>query len=295
MEMLNPKVDFAFNKLFGSEENKAVLIAFINSIVDEKDRVKDVTLLNPYHDREHSKDRLSILDIKATDERGQYYNIEMQITDETNYEAHILYYWARLYTSQLKKGDAYENLRKTISINILNFNSILNESDYHNVFKLLNTKSHKGYPDQLEIHFIELQKFEEKHLPIKTALDRWVTFLTKASLYEPNKLPNELTAEPTMEQAFSSLVNVSLTDEEREIYEAKLKWLHIQTSAINKAHKIGHEEGIEKSMEEGMEEGVEKVAITMLENNLSFELIEQATGLTIAKIEALKERIKTSK
>ncbi len=102
-----------------------------------------------------------------------------------------------------------------------------------------------------------------------------------------------------MEQAFSSLVNVSLTDEEREIYEAKLKWLRIEASAIDKAHKIGHEEGIEKGIEkgreEGMEKGVEKVAITMLQNNLSFELIAQATGLTVAKIEALKERLKLNK
>lgn len=33
---LNPKVDFAFKKLFGSEENKNILISFINSIISEK-------------------------------------------------------------------------------------------------------------------------------------------------------------------------------------------------------------------------------------------------------------------
>lgn len=33
---LNPKVDFAFKKLFGSEENKEILISFINSIISEE-------------------------------------------------------------------------------------------------------------------------------------------------------------------------------------------------------------------------------------------------------------------
>jgi len=49
MAMLNPRVDFAFKKLFGSKENKDILISFINAIVSEKDRVADVVLLNPYN------------------------------------------------------------------------------------------------------------------------------------------------------------------------------------------------------------------------------------------------------
>ncbi len=36
MYKLNPKVDFAFKKLFGSEENKGILISFINSILEGK-------------------------------------------------------------------------------------------------------------------------------------------------------------------------------------------------------------------------------------------------------------------
>ena len=37
MTRLNPKVDFAFKKLFGSEENKDILISFVNSIVSKED------------------------------------------------------------------------------------------------------------------------------------------------------------------------------------------------------------------------------------------------------------------
>ncbi len=39
---LNPKVDFAFKKLFGSEENKSILISFINSIISEENKIKNI-------------------------------------------------------------------------------------------------------------------------------------------------------------------------------------------------------------------------------------------------------------
>jgi hypothetical protein len=56
MSILNPRVDFAFKKLFGSEENKDILISFINAIVSKKDQVVDVVLLNPYNNKDHQTD-----------------------------------------------------------------------------------------------------------------------------------------------------------------------------------------------------------------------------------------------
>jgi predicted transposase/invertase (TIGR01784 family) len=39
MSVLNPRVDFAFKKLFGSEENKDILISFINAVVSKEDQL----------------------------------------------------------------------------------------------------------------------------------------------------------------------------------------------------------------------------------------------------------------
>ncbi|HJD63093.1 MAG TPA: Rpn family recombination-promoting nuclease/putative transposase [Rickettsia endosymbiont of Degeeriella rufa] len=56
---VNPKVDLAFKKIFGGEENKDLLISLINSIVSEKNQVKEVTLLNPYNPKNLlNKDKL---------------------------------------------------------------------------------------------------------------------------------------------------------------------------------------------------------------------------------------------
>jgi predicted transposase/invertase (TIGR01784 family) len=137
MEKINPRVDIAFKKIFGVEENKDLLISLINSIVGAEDRVVDVTLLNPYNPRNFATDKLSILDIKAKGETGKLFNIEIQITDEADYDKRALYYWAKLYTEQLKVAEEYSVLSKAIGIHILNFTSIPDVDNYHNVFHIV--------------------------------------------------------------------------------------------------------------------------------------------------------------
>lgn len=279
MSLLNPRVDFAFKKLFGSEENKDILISFINAVVSKEDQVIDVNLLNPYNNKEHQSDRLSILDIKATDEKGRQYNIEMQITDQVYYNQRALYYWSRLYTSQLQEGDAFGDLKKTISINVLNFDYFDEEPTYHNVFKVLHAESHKSYFEDLELHFIELHKFDDEVSHIKTTLDRWVKFLKKAHHYDKATFPEELKVEPAIEKAFFSLNTLSLDKEEREIYEARLKWLRDENAALQKAH------------EKGIEQGIEQIAINMLKDNESMDKIIRFTGLSQDDIVKLKNKL----
>ena len=283
MTVLNPRVDFAFKKLFGSEENKDILISLINSIVSKNNQVIDVTLLNPYNNKEHPSDKLSILDIKATDEKGRQYNIEMQITDQVYYNQRALYYWSRLYTSQLQEGDAFGDLKKTISINILNFDYFDEEPTYHNVFKVLHAESHKSYFEDLELHFIELHKFDDETGPIQTTLDRWAKFLKKAHRYDKITFPAELRVEPAIEKAFLSLNTLSLDKDEREIYEARLKWLRDEDAALQKAH--------EKGIEQGIEQGIEHIAINMLRDNESLDKISRFTGLSQEAIVKLKNKL----
>ena len=92
MEKISPRVDLAFKKIFGVEENKDLLISLINSIVGQDDQVEDITLLNPYNPKNFRQDKLSILDIKAKGIDGKRFNIEIQISDEADYDKRALYY-----------------------------------------------------------------------------------------------------------------------------------------------------------------------------------------------------------
>jgi len=77
MSNVNPRIDFVFKKLFGTEENKDILKDFINAIVSDKDQVSYLELKNPYNEKRSANDKQTVLDIKAQDRSGTWFNIEM--------------------------------------------------------------------------------------------------------------------------------------------------------------------------------------------------------------------------
>ncbi len=277
---INPRVDFAFKKLFGVEENKDLLIDLINSIVSDEDRVADIQILNPYSVKNFKTDKLSIMDIKAKAVNGKLYNIEMQIADQDYFDKRALYYWARLYSGQLFSGINYDKLDKAICINILNFNC-LDEEEYHNIYKIQNLKTGKQFIDDLEIHFIEIEKYDEN---MSTMLDKWVNFLKKAGYYSTKELPKELEEVNTIKKAVELLENMSFTEDERDNYEARLKWLRDEEMALKTAERKGIEQGIEQGIKQSRME-IAKNLLDILDN----KIISEKTGLSIEEIEKLRK------
>ncbi len=281
MMNITPKVDLAFKKLFGVEENKDLLISLINSIVSPEDQVVDITLLNPYNSQNFRNDKLSILDIKAKGVDGKMFNIEMQITDSADYDKRALYYWAKLYTEQLKAGTYYSSLCKAIGIHILNFVSITNNERYHNCFYITEKKTGERYFADMELHTIELNKFEgdttelnELVSKIKSSLDVWLAFLTKHNLLNKDNLPPELNNQ-NLKKALSVLEVMNFSSEERDAYEEHLKWLMTEASTLKKAR------------EEGKEARNIEIAKAMLLDGDTVEKIAKITGLSIVEIEGL--------
>jgi predicted transposase/invertase (TIGR01784 family) len=80
MKFADPKNDVAFKKIFGDEKHKEVLISFLNSILDFKDEktIVDVTLNNTYQLSQIEELKDTILDIKAKNQNGEEFIIEMQ-------------------------------------------------------------------------------------------------------------------------------------------------------------------------------------------------------------------------
>ncbi|MCB9222151.1 MAG: PD-(D/E)XK nuclease family transposase [Ignavibacteria bacterium] len=283
MEKINPRVDLAFKKIFGTEGNKDLLISLINSIVGEEDQVVDITLLNPYNQKNFKNDKLSILDIKAEGSDGKKFNIEIQITDEADYDKRALYYWAKLYGDQLKESEDYSKLEKVIGIHILNFTSIPKSEKYHNTFSITEKETGLHYFKQLELHTIELKKFtdqlgkefEDIGSKIQTSLDLWSAFLTRNDLLSTAKLSQALDDAP-IKKAIEVLNVMNFTKEEREAYEDHLKWLRIEANSLKKAEEKGRKE-------EKLE-----IARNMLNESLPIEKIAALTGLTEKEVKNLK-------
>ena len=78
---IDPTVDCVFKAILGSNEHINLLLNFLNSICqDDLDApIQDITIQNPYNEKEFMGDKLSIVDIKANDKAGNVFQIEIQI------------------------------------------------------------------------------------------------------------------------------------------------------------------------------------------------------------------------
>ncbi|BBJ31148.1 hypothetical protein RAS_02570 [Rickettsia asiatica] len=274
---LTPRIALVFKKLFGVEENKDLLISLINSVVSEEDKVVEITLLNPYNFQNFQTDKLSILDIKAKNQDGKRFNIEIQISDDLHYDKRILYYWSKVYAEQMQQGFPYSQLTKTIAIHILNFEIIAAAENYHNVFHIMENKSKNKYFHDFEIHTLELTKFtsdsdELKDIigKVKNSLDRWLAFLSRNDLLSKDNLPEELD-DIHIKKALEVMEIMSFNETERVAYEDHLKWFRDKYSVIESAKEEGLMEGIAEGFKKGIEKGEKdktiQVAKEMLADN----------------------------
>jgi len=289
---INPRVDFAFKKLFGSEENKDLLISLINAIISPTDQITEIELKNPYSLANYRAGKMSIMDIKARDKTGKWFNVEMQISEDFYYDKRAIYYWAKLVAEQLGDGMKYRELKKTFSINILDFDLIPDADTFHNLYKILNVKTGQANTlhDVFEMHYVELSKFKKAYHEIATTLDRWTTFLTRAHELDKNNVPIELAVDKEIVKAIE-VVDRLFDDDERQIYDTRMQALADVESQISSAWDKGWLEGREEGIEKGIEAGIEKEKLNLarsLLDILDVETIALKTGLSQKEIEQLK-------
>jgi len=179
-KLLDPKNDIVFQKIFGVKENEKLLISFLNSILEPRgdgqikslsfeEKRLDVSLI--------ASEKLSILDIKVTTDRNVHINVEIQLINQYNMIKRTIFYLSKMILKQLKKGDNYNELNKTITINILDFNYIDSES-FHTSYRLYEDKTKKLLSDIIQINFLELEKFKNiKDKDYNNKLHKWLSFL----------------------------------------------------------------------------------------------------------------------
>jgi predicted transposase/invertase (TIGR01784 family) len=220
---IDPKVDYAFKKLFGSEANQALLVHLLNAVLQLPPgrQVVGLQLLNPFNEKERADDKLSVVDVKARDQGGRQFHVEMQTSAQWFFPSRTLYYWSRLHAQQLLAGDYFQTLRPTISICFLNGVLFEQVPDYHTVFRLREERHQVTLTDDLAIHMLELPK-----LPAAEGLtgpcDAWCYFLRHAEELDADALPEALGL-PPIRQAMEVLRVLSQSEIERERYESALR------------------------------------------------------------------------
>jgi predicted transposase/invertase (TIGR01784 family) len=243
----DPRVDYAFKKLYGSEATVDLLEDLVNAVLASppEQRLVDMQIGNPFNEKETAEDKLSVLDVKARDASGRLFNVEMQILVRPFFKERGLYYWARVYSGQLVEGTEYRLLHPTISICFLDGVLWPDIDAYHHSFVPVDRKTGQVLTDHFQMHFIELPKFVLTPEQLQTPLEVWCYFLIHAPTLERHKLPPALDI-PPIHRALEVLDVMSQTDTERERYEARLKAIRDMNSRLAGERQEGRKEGREE-------------------------------------------------
>ncbi|MEI8376770.1 MAG: Rpn family recombination-promoting nuclease/putative transposase [Planctomycetota bacterium] len=253
---IRPTNDFAFKKTFGTAENRVALISLLNAILDPALPIIEVTLQNPYNLQDYEDDKLSILDVKAVDQSGAIYDIEMQLTIFEGLVQRIVFYGCELYAGQLKEGDDYTKAHPVFSICLVDGILWKDATKVHHAFRLTDAESGRVLQETLEIHTLELGRYNLREADLKTAsmLDCWLFWFLHAHEYEADALL-KLFPQQAIRQATQTIVNIAQVTEDKVMYDAREKAIRDQQWAMNAAHREGVIEGELKGKIEGEIEG----------------------------------------
>ena len=276
--LLDPKMDFVFKNIFGSEKHPNILISFLNATLKPKDLITEVKIKNTDLNKGYIEDKFSRLDVKATTSNNEIINIEIQLKNEYNMIKRSLYYWSKLYSEQLNEGEDYSLLKRTICINILNF-KYLKTRMFHSVYRMKEIHTNEELSDIEEIHFIEIPKLEDGS-DEKDMLVAWIEFLKNPESEKVRSL--EMSVDEIIE-AKDELIKMSNDDTQRELYEMRAKTLRDKVSALNEAER----KGIKKGREEGEKNKAIEIAKSLIDLGLDKESIAKSTGLDLCEVEKL--------
>lgn len=279
--LLSLKNDFVFKLMFGDENRKDLLAAFLSAILSLPEiEFTGLEIINNELLREFKEDKKGILDVRVRTRAGKQIDIEIQILPTEYMPQRTLYYWSRMYTSQVKSGDMYDKLKKCITINIVDFECIPVKR-VHTSFHL--TEENTGYKltDAMEIHFLELPKLlDQKALEAEDeAVIDWMMFIggNSEGVMEMLAEKNE-----KIRKAYKALQLISKDDYARMMYEAREAELKDQLTRIKEAE--------ERGKLEGKLEGKREVARNFLAMGLPVDSVVKATGLSPEEVEKLKSR-----
>ena len=267
-DVVSAKLDIIFKKIF--IENKDMLHSFVASMLDIPiESISEINITNPEIPPESISGKFSRLDLNMkVDDR--LVNVEIQVKNEPDYRDRVLFYWAKLYTSELKSGENYSGLKQAISINIINFN-MFDGANYHNEVNAVVKQTGEIFSDKLGIHFFELKKVNKTPNP-QNRCELWLQFINADSEEEFEMI--EQTNIPIMQKAVRVIYDMSEDTRIREAARMREKTLHDEASALYNAKQ----EGLVKGRAEGLAEGRAEIIDKMRLSGMTDEQIQAIIG-----------------
>ena len=284
VNMLN---DVFFKSLLCDDRHKELTLNFLNSILNRTgdEAFYDIEFLDKEIDPIIEAGKVSILDIRAKMNDDTYVNVEVQIAKPVDMKKRAMFYWSKLYSYQIGKGEDYSLLKDVISINLLNFILFKEHTRCHSSCHITDDFDKKTVINDFEMHFIELPKFKISDIKRLKKSEKWFALFSNRCTDE--ELEEIAMSEPSIKKALE-YQNYFMHDEKlRYKYELQEKAIRDYYSYMTASKQEGIQEGIQK----GIQSERKTIAINLLKANMSIDFISQNTGLSEQEILLLKKSL----
>ena len=270
---IDPKIDFSFKRLFGRDENKELLVDFLNEVFRGEYKFSDVV----YNDKEQAgrSDMKSVVyDIYCTTDTGVKMIVEMQFADNADFLDRSYYYISRALNRQLGHGDRYK-LKPVIGVFIVNFSNELFTHSRHD-YRQIDETTGLRVPAPFRMIYFSLPNFNKSEEECVTKLDKWLYLLK--NMENLNQLP--WVNDPVFRKLAEEGAIENLSREEYEKYEHEIDDIRITLGTI----KMNREEG----REEGVEAERRRMILAMKSSGLSDEQISDMVKIPLDYVKNVK-------
>ncbi len=321
---IDPFTDFGFKWIFGTEENKLLLISFLNDLLELEDKIVDVTYRNLEKLGLNIVDRKAIFDIYCEDEKKNNFIVELQRSPQKYFKDRSLFYTTFPIQDMSKRGDWDYELKKVYFVGILDFSfddlrltenkkkisTSKDEKTYLTKVQLCDMDTKELFYDKMSYYYIEMPKFKKEEKELSNHLEKWLFYLK--NLENLDDIPKTFKDDEVLENAFDVAEFLKLNKERKFAYQQDLKARLDYKNSMDYARELaeakgevrgearGEARGEERGIEKGIEKGIEQekknsekqlkkekinIAKVSLEQGLDIKTISLITGLSVVEIE----------
>jgi len=300
--ILRPLADLTFKKVFGECDD--LLINLINALLELPDSVVSIEYLQNELLSEQATGKNTVVDVRCTDHAGRHFIVEMQIAHHAYFLERLLFNAAKVFSSQLDRGDPYIKIQPVYAISIMD--DILVKTNNHCVqtYSVINHHDAKERASGFQIVVLELAKCRKmRNLDMQKPLDRWIQYFINPEFYLAME-KQELEQMPYQRKAIEILDTTNFTPGQMRAYDQYIDSVRLYNTIMEDAWERGIREGKAageaKGLAEGLAEGEHKgkqagydnilAIIEDLRSGLSTANVAEKYGVSLHLVEALQSR-----
>ncbi len=289
-ELLKPKIDIVFQCLF-SKDNEEITKSFVEVLLEEK---IDKIIINSDKDliRKKPTDKLGVLDLQLDINDKEKVDVEIQVSDKGDFIKRLLWYYSKLYSKQMVKGEYYDKIKKVVLIAIIDFEleELEEFKEMETIWKIIETKKReKILTDDFEMRIINLKKAKAMYEQDKSnEKAQWMLFIDDPNTKEVSQIMEE---NKEIKKAVVKVKEMTEDEEMERLAFLRQKAIWDENAVKAKGEQIGEERG--KKI--GEQQRKIKIVKSMLKDNLNDELIKKYTEITDTELEEVKQQLEEEK